>query len=209
MNVHDPTARLSLPDLLSTSTSLFERVHDPLLSGAQGPRGRCVRYVRRKPGRGLVVIYDVYAGPAGGRPSVSARPGRHTRSMSLTLDEQALDGPRIRVSARQVQQAPVEVQPAGVVRAPDLDLCVQAFPADGGLPALAASCTPTAQEPLWPALESAACTQLGDDGWRLVAARAEPIRYKPANRCVIRYHLTLEHPHPRGRSAPRTGTCAT
>jgi hypothetical protein len=39
---------------------------------------------------------------------------------------------------------------------------------------------------------------LGDNGWRLVAACAEPVRYKPANRCVIRYHLTLQHLHPRG-----------
>src|ERR687884_776037 len=200
MNVQDPDARLSMPDLLSTATSLFERVHGPLLLGSQGPQGLSVRYVRRKPGRRLAVIYDVYAGPAGGRPSVCprARPGRHTRSMSLTLDEQALDGTRIRVSARQLHQAAVEVQPAGVVRARDLGLCVQAFPADGGLPALAASCTPTTQGPLWQALQSAACAQVGDDGWRLVAARAEPVRYKPANRCVIRYHLTLQHPYPRG-----------
>jgi Phosphotransferase enzyme family len=198
MTDHDPDAELSLPDLLSTATSLFERLHGPLLPWAQGPQGLSVRYVRRKSGRGLAVIYDVYAAPAGGRPSVSARPGHHNRSMSLTLDEQALDGTRIRVSARQLHQAAVEVQPAGVVRARDLGLCVQAFPADGGLPTLAASCTPTAQGPLWQALQSAACAQLGDDGWRLVAARAEPVRYKPANRCVLRYHLTLKHPHLNG-----------
>jgi hypothetical protein len=118
MNVQDPDAGLSLPDLLSTATSLFERVHGPLLLGSPGPQGLSVRYVRHKPGRGLVVIYDVYAGGAGGRPSVSsrARPGRHTRAMSLTLDEQALDGTHIRVSARQVHQAPVEVQPPDAPR---------------------------------------------------------------------------------------------
>jgi Phosphotransferase enzyme family len=202
MNVQDPDAGLSLPDLLSTATSLFERVHGPLLLGSQRPQGLSVRYVRHKPGRGLVVIYDVYAGPTGGRPSDAPRPGPgcYTRAMSLTLDEQALDGTRIRLSTRQVHQAPVEVevQPPGVVRARDLGLCVQAFPADGGLPALAASCTPTAEGPLWQALASAACAQVSDDGWNLVAACAEPVRYKPANRCVIRYHLTLQHPHPRG-----------
>jgi Phosphotransferase enzyme family len=200
MNVHDPTARLSLPDLLSTSTSLFERGHDPLLSGAQGPRGLSVRYVRRKPGRGLAVTYTVYTWPtaSGPRASLRVHPGPTTHLMSLTLDEQALDGTCIRFSARQLHQAPVEVQPPGVVRVRDLGLCVQAFPADGGLPTLAASCTPTAQGPLWHALESAACAQLGDDGWRLVAAHAEPVRYKPANRCVLRYHLTLEHRHLKG-----------
>jgi hypothetical protein len=118
--------------------------------------------------------------------------------MSLTLDEQGLDGTRIRVSTRQLHQAPVEVQPPGLVRVRDLGLSVQAFPADGGLPTLAASCTPTARGPLWQALECAARAQLGDDGWRLVAAHAEPVRYKPASRCVLRYHLTLEHPHLKG-----------
>jgi Phosphotransferase enzyme family len=210
MTGHDPDAGLSIPDLLSTATSLFERLHGPLLPGVQGPQGLSVRYLRRKPGRGLAVIYDVYALPAGSRPRVAprARAGHHTRSMSLTLDEHALDGTRIRLSARQVHQAAVEVQPAGVVGARDLGLCVQAFPADGGLPALAASCTPTAQGPLWQALQSAACAQLGDDGWRLVAARAEPVRYKPASRCVLRYQLTLEHPHLKGAapSAHRTLT---
>ena len=34
MNVHDPDARLSIPDLLSMGTSLFERVHELLLPGA-------------------------------------------------------------------------------------------------------------------------------------------------------------------------------
>jgi len=210
MNVHDPAARLSLPDLLSTSTSLFERVHEPLLPGAPGRRGLSVRYVHRKPGRGLAVTYTVYAWPAAGGPRACLRihPGQTTQLVSLTLDEHALDGPWIRFSAGQVHQAPVEVQPPGVVRVRDLGLCVQAFPADSGLPALAASCTPTAQGPLWQALQSAACAQLGDDAWRLVAARAEPVRYKPANRCVLRYHLTLEHPHVRGHepSAHRTLT---
>jgi hypothetical protein len=208
MRGHDADAGLSIPDLLSTATSLLERLHGPLLPGSRGPQGLSVRYLRRKPGRGLAVIYDVYAGPAAGRPGVSrrARPGHHTRAVSLTLDEQALDGTRIRFGAGQVQQAAVEVEPPGVVRARDLGLSVQAFPADAGLPALAASCTPSAQGPLWPALESAARVQLGADAWRLVAARAEPVRYKPANRCVIRYDLTLEHPHLRGDecSAHRT-----
>ncbi|HKO25671.1 MAG TPA: phosphotransferase [Chloroflexota bacterium] len=210
MTGHDPDAGLSIPDLLSTATSLFEHLHGPLLPGGQGPQGLSVRYLRRKPGRGLAVIYDVHALPAGSRPRVTprARPGHHTRSMSLTLDEQAFNGTRICFSARQLHQAAVEVQPPGVVRVGELGLSVQAFPADAGLPTLAASCTPTAPGPVWQALESAACAQLGDDGWRLVAARAEPVRYKPANRCVLRYHLTLEHPHLKGDapSAHRTLT---
>jgi Phosphotransferase enzyme family len=207
---HDPAAPLSIAELLSAATSLFERAQGPLLPGPPGPRGLHVRRLRREPGRGLSVTYAVDALPASGQPRVSPRPypGRHNRLVSLMLDEQALDGTGIRFSARQVQQAPVEVQVAGVVRARDLGLSVQAFPADGGLPALAASCTITAEGPLFEALQSAARAQLCDDGWRLVAARAEPVRYKPASRCVLRYHLTLEHPHPNGdeRSAHRNLT---
>ena len=32
-------------------------------------------------------------------------------------------------------------------------------------------------------------------GLPLVAARADPVRYKPASHCGLRYHLTLAHPH--------------
>src|SRR5205085_4862013 len=115
------------------------------------------------------------------------------RSVSLTLDEKALDGAHIRFSAADAQQAAVEVQASGVLRAEDLGLSVQAFPADGSLPALAASCDTTQGSPLFQALQSAARMQLGDETWRLVSASAVPVRYKPANRCVIRYNLTLEH----------------
>ena len=56
MTGRDPDAGLSIPDLLSTATSLLERVDGPLLPR---PQGLSVRYLRRKPGRGLAVIYDV------------------------------------------------------------------------------------------------------------------------------------------------------
>ena len=79
MNVHAPTARLSLPELLATSTSLFERVHDPLLPGAQGPRDLSVRYVRRKPGHGLAVTYTVYTWPAASQQSTPTGVGCHAR----------------------------------------------------------------------------------------------------------------------------------
>ena len=65
MTEHDPDAGLSIPDLLSTATSLFEHLHGPLRPGSQGRQGLSVRYLRRKPGRGLAVIYDVCALPAG------------------------------------------------------------------------------------------------------------------------------------------------
>src|SRR5258708_36678592 len=81
----------------------------------------------------------------------------------------------------------------GVLSVKDIGLSVQAFPADASLPALAASCDTTPESPLFRALQSAARTQLGDDSWRLISAKAIPVRYKPANRCVIRYQLSLDH----------------
>src|SRR5258708_17699872 len=81
----------------------------------------------------------------------------------------------------------------GVLSVKDIGLSVQAFPADASLPALASSCDTTPKSPLFGALQSAVRTQLGDDGWQLISAKAKPVRYKPANRCVICYQLSLEH----------------
>ncbi len=68
---------------------------------------------------------------------------------------------------------------------------MQAFPADDGLPKLAASFDLSREGPLFAPLQDAARTQLGDDGWQLIGAGVEAVRYKPASRCVVRYHLTL------------------
>lgn len=180
-------ATLSILELPSVLTDLFERAQRPLLPGSQGPLGLFVRYFRRKSGRGLAVIYAV--------DELGSKTHAHDpkRAVSLTLDEQALDGAHIRFTATQAHAAPVEVQPSGVLRASTLGISVQAFPADGGLPALAASCDTTPGGPVFEALQAAAQVQLRDTAWHLFSASAEPVRYKPANRCVIRYSLLLEH----------------
>ncbi|HLZ80684.1 MAG TPA: phosphotransferase, partial [Ktedonobacteraceae bacterium] len=110
----------------------------------------------------------------------------------LTLDEQALEGAYIRFSEAQALQASIAIQPSGVVRVEDLGLSVQAFPADDRLPALAASCDTTQHSLLLQDLQTAARLHLGDQDWQLVSATAVPVRYKPSNRCVIRYSLILE-----------------
>lgn len=184
------TNALSIMELPSILTLLFERAQRPLLAEAQGPIGLFVRYLRRKPERGLAIIYSVDGIRTAGK---ATHPNDPNRSVSLTLDEQALKGAHILFTAAQAQQATLAVQPTGVVRVDDLGLSVQAFPADSSLPALATSCDTTQNGPLFHALETAARLQLKDDAWQLVAASAEPVRYKPANRCVIRYRLHLEH----------------
>jgi hypothetical protein len=185
----DVNTNISILDLPHVVTLVYERANRPLLPGAQRATGLFVRYLRRKPARGLAVIYMV---DELGRAN-KTHANDPDRSVSLTLDETALDGARIRFTRAQAQEAPLEVQATGVLRAKDIGLSVQAFPADSSLPALATSCDTTPHSALFEALQSAARIQLGDDTWQLVSARAIPVRYKPANRCVIRYHLALEH----------------
>jgi hypothetical protein len=189
MNHPVTDAHLSIIDLPSVLTQLFERAQRPLLPDIQGEPGLFVRYLRRKPGRGLAVIYtaDQVNTPH------KARVNDPNRAVSLTLDEQALSGAQIRFNAQQTYQASLEVLPSGVLYVPQLGIAVQKFPADASLPALAASCDTTPHSPLWRALQVAAQTQLHDQGWQLTVANADPVRYKPASRCVIRYRLQLTH----------------
>lgn len=175
---------LDLPDVL---TLLFERARRPLLPGAAGTPGLFVRYLRRKPARGLAVIYTV--DEIGKHKSEQARDPH--RSVSLTLDEKALDGAVIRFSEAQARETALEVQPTGVLRAEAIGLSVQAFPADNGLPALAASCD-VGTGAVFEAIEQAARKQLQDESVTLAQVVAEPVRYKPGNRCVIRYRLRLD-----------------
>ena len=177
---------ISILDLPGILTLLFERAGRPLLPGAASTPGLFVRYLRRKPARGLAVIYAV--DEIGQRKSEHARDPH--RSVSLTLDEQALEGAAIQFSETQARQTALEVQPTGVLRAEAIGLSVQAFPADNGLPALAASCDISLSS-VFSAIERAAQTLLRDENWKLAQVVAEPVRYKPGNRCVIRYHLTL------------------
>ena len=47
MTGREPDAGLSIPDLLSTATSLLERVDGPLLPGSQGPLGPALESAAR------------------------------------------------------------------------------------------------------------------------------------------------------------------
>ncbi|HEV2582291.1 MAG TPA: phosphotransferase [Ktedonobacteraceae bacterium] len=180
-------AGVSIVDLPGIVAGLFERAQRPLLAEPGKQAGLFVRYLRRKPARGLAVIYAV---DEIGRRAADHAHNPH-RSVSLTLDEKALDGARIRFHAGEARQASLEVQASGVLRAEALGLSVQAFPADDGLPELAASFDLSREGPLFTPLQDAARAQLDDDSWYIVGAGVEAVRYKPASRCVVRYRLTL------------------
>jgi hypothetical protein len=194
MSINNLPTSLSIMELPAIVTHLFERAQRPLLPEAQGKVGLFVRYLRRKPARGLAVIYHAdEVNRSGNHAEQQAQANDPHRSVSLTLDEKALEGASIRFSSAQALITPVEVEPSGVLRVEELGISVQAFPADEGLPTLAASCDTSEHSPVFEALQVAARSQLSDAAWRLVAASAEPVRYKPANRCVIRYLLVLQH----------------
>jgi glutathione synthase/RimK-type ligase-like ATP-grasp enzyme/aminoglycoside phosphotransferase (APT) family kinase protein len=188
-NVPTAPTGLSISKLPSIVTLLFERSHLPLLPGSQGPVDLFVRYLRRKPARGLAVVYNADERRAG-----RARPhaGIPYHWVGLTLAESALEGTHIRFQSAQLQHAPLHVQAAGILHADELGLSLQAFPMDTALSALPLCCDTAPDGQLFRALEEAARLQLYELSNHLAAARAEPVRYKPASRCVIRYHLSLE-----------------
>jgi Phosphotransferase enzyme family len=65
------------------------------------------------------------------------------------------------------------------------------FPDDPELRVLAVCFKPSADRALWSALERAARGASGLEG-RLAEARAEPLRYKPHDRCLLRYRLVFD-----------------
>lgn len=191
---------LAITDLPATLTQIFERAQRPLLPQAKGPLGLFVRYLRRKAERGLAIIYAVDEK----NPSRKGHINNPDHTVSLTIDEQAMDGVHIRFSAAQALRAPLTILPSGVLHLADLGLAAQHFPADNGLPALPTCCDTSPRSPLFAALQTAAHQQTGDTTHHLVKASAEPVRYKPGNRCVIRYHLQLEQPAAEARSQQKT-----
>jgi len=180
------TSHLTIQELPLVIRDLFKLTHHELLPGSQRPSDLFVRYLRRKAGRGLAVIYDAC--------ELLPRHQRKTavhRAISLTLDEQALAGSSIRITPEQARNAVLEQTSSGIVQAIDLGMALQAFPADSSLPTLAACCDTSTTSPLFSSLQEAARAVLADSRWNLYTARAVPVRYKPASRCVIRYELVL------------------
>jgi len=160
----------------------------PFPHSLRGQTGLSIRYLRRKPGRGLVIVYAARALTAG-----SARHGRDPhRWLTVVVDEAALVGTRLRFNTEQLQRARLETPAPGVLTIPTLALAVQVFPADNALPTLATSLRTAREGPLFAELEAAARTWLSDPDWHICRAKADPVRYKPGSRCVIRYTLRLE-----------------
>jgi hypothetical protein len=152
--------------------------------------GLCIRYLRRRPGRGLTVLCAARARRAGAARA-AAGPALPLW-VTISIDEGALEGSRIRFGAPDIQHARPEEAVGGCVAMPSLGLAVEVFPADRRLSSLAASLSTDLRDPLVGQLELAARACLLDPAWHIRRARAEPVSYKPGSRCVIRYELELE-----------------
>jgi hypothetical protein len=119
-----------------------------------------LRYLRRKPGRGLVAVFG---------------PGDVGDIYTVSVDERALlEGPGAAVLSGST---------------------VQAFPVDPKLPHLDAVMAPAEHADLAAALESTARRTHDVPSDRpLLGIAAEPVRYKPGDRCVLRYRLHFGEP---------------
>lgn len=171
------TGTLSIHELPSVVRLLVERAEPA--PRRQAPQLQ-LTYLRRKPARGLLAVY---------------RTGAYGL-VTLSLDEALLDGARVQLRPDDVRLAPLEGRWPGVVSAVDGALSLLAFPSDPRLSRLAACCAVERDTEVFGALEAAAREHLNDPRWELARVAAEPIRYKPGSRCVIRYRLagrTPEH----------------
>jgi hypothetical protein len=185
-HLDDSLSILKLPDIVM---HLLEKAASPFLDELHGPVRPLVRYLRRKPGRGLAVIYTLDELKRHRKRSST----NLFHSVGLTLGEQALKGTSIRFSETQIQQAALAIPSSGILHAKEIDLVLQVFPADEPMPALTVCCNVIQQQQLFRDLQAAVQVLLNDQAWQIVDITALPVRYKPASRCVIRYALTLQH----------------
>jgi hypothetical protein len=145
-------------------------VLDDALRAAGGQGGLPpLTYLRRKPGRGMVAVYGTAS--------------RAASMYTVSVDESAMAGGP--------QQAPAGApgtwtgEALDLFEVPALGLTIERFPHDARLGHLAEAMAPAEGGPVWRALE-------GTTEQTLRAVEATPVRYKPGDRCVIRYVLHTE-----------------
>ncbi|WP_222266678.1 phosphotransferase [Modestobacter marinus] len=155
------------------NVTLATEALDHHLAGQDTDRPRPpLRYLRRKPGRGLVAVFG---------------PDQRGQIFTVTVDEQSLLGTADGAAAT----GPT----------------VQQFPVDPKLPHLDTVMAPAGHGALASALESTA-RRFSDvpPDLSLLDVVAEPVRYKPGDRCVLRYRLLFGNASAEGGAAG-TRTC--
>jgi hypothetical protein len=109
--------------------------------------------------------------------------------VTASVTEEALSSPHVAEALASLTTADWFGSWPGVVRAPALGLCVQAFPADDDLPALAAAVDLSGGGPLAAVLGGLTAGPHTNRADVLEPAVAEVIRYRPGSRCVLRYRV--------------------
>lgn len=171
-------AGIPIHALPAVVTEVIER------AGGSAPPKLAMAYLRVKPGRGLAAVYRTVPRTSG--------VADHPPMIYLSIDETGLEGVRARSLSAFLRGAGIEGAWPGVVAIPSAGLVLQSFPTDRRLPALVAACDLHPGSPAFAALEAAAVEQEGSSAVRLLGASVTPLRYKPGDRCVLRYRLELE-----------------
>lgn len=156
----------SIDELPGLVAGIIER------AGAPAPGRLALRYLRRKPARGLIAVYAL---PAGGPPLVCLR-----------VAESAIVAAGVRLGSQTLTKADVTGTWPGVLRLPTVGLTLQAYPEDADLPALAEI---HAMEPgavAFLGVRDALREALGNPSFAPDSVSSEPLRYKPSDRCVLR-----------------------
>jgi aminoglycoside phosphotransferase (APT) family kinase protein len=108
---------------------------------------------------------------------------------TVMVDEAAVAG---EVSPVLVAADVPDAMEGGTVHIDRLGVTIERFPDDERLPGLAAAIHPPEGSALWTALAAVAAAQPGQDRPTLRSVTAAPLRYKPGDRCVIRYRLQAQ-----------------
>ena len=143
------------------------------LAGARPPRRLTLRYLRRKPGRGLIAVYAV---PAGDPPLACLR-----------VAESAMLSACVRLGSETLTKADVTGTWPGVLRLATVGLTLQAYPEDADLPALAEIHAVETDSVAFLGVREALREVLGDPSFAPRSLSSEPLRYKPSDRCVLRF----------------------
>jgi aminoglycoside phosphotransferase (APT) family kinase protein len=142
-----------------------------------------LQYLRQKPGQGLTAVYT-----PGPRAQMQDRP---LPLISALVEGTAPEERSLRLLCERKLRTALPASLPGIIEIAEAGLTLQTFPYDRRLPALKECSEAAPGQPLFAALQAAAWTILRDEGWHLEEVLVEPMRYKPASRCVLRYHLRL------------------
>lgn len=183
------TSSLNVQVLPEVVRNLLELPPYTFLPNGRQIRELFVHYLHCKPGRGLIIDYRVCEILPRRQRKCAAQ-----QTISLIVDPQHLTGSSILSMSEKVKNTPLKQHFTGIVQAPDLGLVLQSFPADANVSGLVECCDTSSGSPLLVHLQEAARLFLADDRWKLLAAQARVVCYKPTKRCILCYDLTLTHP---------------